>query len=294
MFLPLADIFINPALIFLTGLLVGIFSRYTGTGATILMYPALLALGLPPTYSAGAGLCANYSRTAISLFDHKNLRGAMRRVALVSGLFALPGVFAGHKLLLHLNSTGAGRNILYLCYGVAVLVFAFSLYRRWAYHHRHGHEMNNPLPPLGMGWKHPLVPPGSVGKNFITVGRVIIVGITTGSLCGFMGLGAGLVGVPLYMYVLGLPASVAIATDIAAMLIIAPATLLVYALGGHIELIMALILLAGSVLGRGAGMLFTAAGRIGKGLLSMAALAIAAILHNRTAGTPENRGPGSK
>lgn len=89
-------------------------------------------------------------------------------------------------------------------------------------------------------------------------GRVLLVGIAAGLLSGLFGVGGGAVIVPGLVAVVGLAQHAAHATSLAAILVIAPVTLLPFVLDGSVAWAAAAALTAGAVLGAyaGAGLMY--------------------------------------
>ncbi|MFZ5634343.1 MAG: sulfite exporter TauE/SafE family protein [Bacillota bacterium] len=252
-YLPLADISINLTTIFTIGLMVGILGGVFGTLANLLVVPVLSIFGLPLPISAGANVGQSFGRTSLSIFTVGPDPLAFRRVGIVSGIIGLPGVFLGVKLNLLLMGTGTGNTVIYLCYIALLLSAAVVIFRQWHYFNRNDYYDDAPFPPFGLNWRFPLAIPGEAGMKHITLVRISLAGLLLGAATGFLGLGAGVLGIPLFMYILGLPAQSAAATDTVAMLVIGSGTIFGYASAGRVELMVVLALLAAVTLGNRIG-----------------------------------------
>lgn len=106
----------------------------------------------------------------------------------------------------------------------------------------------------------------------LTPARVILTGLLLGFGSGLLGLVAGIAGIPLFMYLLGLPLKNALATDNVAMLVIGAGTILCYAAAGRLELAVVLLLLAAAALGSRIGTLFPGDLSLGHARLALALL----------------------
>lgn len=252
-YLPFADISINTMTIFVIGLMAGIIEGIFGNPANLLVVPALSIFGLPLSISASTNVGQSFGRTSVFIF--KGNSSAFRRIGVVAGIAGLPGVFLGFKAHLFVTQTGFGRDI-FLTFHVALLLLAaVALYRQWSFFNRNHYYDDAPFPPFGLNWRFPLAVPGGSGLNCITLARVSLVGFLLGAGTGFLGLGAGVLGIPLFMYILGLPLKNAAATDAVSMLIIGSGALLCYAAAGRVEFTAVLILLAAVILGSRIGSL---------------------------------------
>lgn len=254
-YLPFADVSINPLTIFVIGLMIGILEGIFGTLANLVVGPILSIFGLPFSVSAGTNLGHSFGRASLLLFAGGSNRPALCRVGVVTGIFGLPGVFIGFKLHLFLMSTSFGVIAVSLCYIALLLSASVALFRQWAFFNRYDYYDDAPFPPFGLGWKFPLAIPGCPGMSHITLLRIALVGLLLGTAAGFLGLGAGALGIPLFMYILGLPVRIAAATDHITMLIIGAGAFFTYAVAGRVEFTAVVILLASVILGNRIGSL---------------------------------------
>lgn len=254
-YLPFADLKISLTTILLTGLIIGVFKGAFGKPANAVIVPALSILGLPISISVstGAGIC--FSRTSLAVFNLAPEYPALKRVGVVTGIIGLPAVYLGFKTHLLLAGTAFGKAAILMVYAAVLLCAAVVLFRQWGFFNRNDYYDEAPFPPFGLNWKYPLAVPGGSGQRHITLSRIALTGFILGTATGFLGLGAGILGTPLYMYILGLPPKNAAATDSIAMLIISAATLLAYASAGRVELMAVAVLAAAIALGSRIGML---------------------------------------
>ncbi|MFZ5647506.1 MAG: sulfite exporter TauE/SafE family protein [Bacillota bacterium] len=272
-YLPFADTNISLIAIFMAGLIIGVFKGVFGKLANIIIVPALSILGLPISISVSTGVGVSLGRTSLSIFAMDPERPAFRRAGLVAGIIGLPGAYWGLRLHLLLADTAYGNAAILLVYASILLCAATVLFRQWYFFHRNDYYDEAPFPPFGLNWRFPLAVPGGSGLNHITLTRVALTGLLLGIATGFIGLGAGILGIPLFMYILGLPPKNAAATDSIAMLIISSGTLLSYASAGRVELITVLALVVAVALGNRIGSLLP-----GEVSLSHARLAFAILL----------------
>lgn len=254
-YLPLADISVNLTAVFTIGLLAGILGGVFGPQAYMLIVPALGVLGLPLSVSAGANVGQSLGRSSFSLFTINPDPLTLRRLGLVTGISGLPGVLMGVKINLWLTGNAFGETIIYILYMALLLAAAAAVFLQWRHFNRNHYFDDSPIPPFGLNWKYALAIPGETGLKHVTLVRVLLVGLLLGFGTGLLGLGAGVTGVSLFMYILGLPAKNAAATDRLAMLVTGSGALFGYALAGRIELLLVLILTAAITLGNRIGSL---------------------------------------
>ncbi|MFZ5651710.1 MAG: sulfite exporter TauE/SafE family protein [Bacillota bacterium] len=254
-YLPFGDMDLSLTTILLTGMIIGVFKGAFGKLANILIVPYLSILGLPISISVstGAGVCLG--RTSLSVFTFGPEYTALKRVGVVTGILGLPGVYLGLKIHLLLAGAAFANTAILLIYSGILLCAAAVLFRQWSFFQRNDYYDEAPFPPFGLNWRFPLAVPGGSGLSHITLSRVALTGFLLGIATGFLGLGAGILGIPLFMYILGLPPKNAAATDSISMLIISSGTLLAYAAAGRAEPIAIAALVAAVTLGNRIGLL---------------------------------------
>lgn len=254
-YLPFADVSMNLLTIFVIGLMIGILGGVFGTLANLVVVPVLSIFGLPVSVSAGTNLGQSFGRASLLIFAGNLNQPALYRVGVVTGIVGLPGVFIGFKLHLFLMNTSIGEIAVNLCYIALLLSAAVALFRQWSFFNRFDYYDDAPFPPFGLSWKYPLAIPGCSGMSHITLLRIALVGFLLGTAAGFLGLGAGALGIPLFMYILGLPMRSAAATDNITMLIIGAGAFFSYAASGRVEFTAVVILLVAVILGNRIGSL---------------------------------------
>lgn len=179
-----------------TGLLAGALGGLFGVGGGIFMIPLLTGwLGATQHQAHGTSL-AVIGFTALAALGvygpHANVAWA------TAGLVGLASVFTaryGARL-------AARTSTLHLKRAFAVLLFAVGLRMLW-----------HPAPGAGA-----LVPEGA-----IAVGFDLALGACVGLLAGYMGVGGGVLAVPAFTLLLGMPQQLAQGTSLAVILVAAPA-----------------------------------------------------------------------
>lgn len=252
---------INPFVLFLLGLIVGILTGFLGIGGGFLLTPALNILGLQMVYAIGTDFFAIAGKTLFGAVKHHRLGNVDLRLGIIIGIFSIPGVELGKRLVLYLETlklAGTYVRVAYIVLLVLISIFMMREYylffkkkqtgqegekvkmqKRKSALIRHIHEIG--LPPK-ISLLH-----GEV--NSISIWVLIIFGILIGFLSGFMGLGGGFISLPVLIYVIGVPAIRAVGTTLVIVSITSCYGTAAYALAGTVEWIPALIILAGSLIG---------------------------------------------
>lgn len=239
----------------LLGLSTGLLAASINNAVSVMLVPLLLSLQFSPTTAVALACIYHFTHTLTGHITAQTKPPAMRRVALVTGIIALPAIWTGQYLLDILNRTPHGTAIFLALYSTGIAVFLTSNFRQLLFYYRHGYYQDNPLPPVGLFWPRlPLAAPGAAGLHYITVGRVALSALLLGLLTGFGGMGPGLLGLAAGMYLLGLPANLSRHTEnMAGIFIYGAVLLLTITRGGLSDLPALLVLLASSALGRQLG-----------------------------------------
>jgi uncharacterized membrane protein YfcA len=249
LYITVAGVSINAVYLFAAGMCIGILCRCCGQTANIILPVLLNLLGLPAAHAAGINITQSFGRSAFAISGKDAFKIGLRRVGFVTGVLGLPGVAAGRLFYLLLWEWGIADTAVHISYLILAIFAACSIIRHWYTFVRQGYFEDNPLPPFGMKWRHPLAAPGAANLEFITLGRVTAVGLILGFATGFLGLGAAVFVMPLFMYVLGLPAAISAATSLLPVLMIDLTGMISYALAGKLELISVLVVLGAVFLG---------------------------------------------
>jgi uncharacterized membrane protein YfcA len=86
---------------------------------------------------------------------------------------------------------------------------------------------------------------------------VVGVGLITGVLAGFLGVGGGFIRMPMLVYFVGVPTHVAVGTDLFEIVISAGYGTVTHALKGNVDIFIALIMQTGAAIGAQIGAVST-------------------------------------
>ncbi|MCK4820944.1 sulfite exporter TauE/SafE family protein [bacterium] len=252
---------VNPLVLFLLGFILGILTGFFGVGGGFLLTPALNILGLQMVYAIGTGFFAIAGNSLIGGVRHHKLGNVDLRLGIIVGLFSSAGVELGKRLVLYLEKLNLAGTYVRMTYIVLLVLISFSMLKEY-YHYRKMRQneqkgemmetrerksaLTGPIYRIGLLPKISL--PRS-GVDSISIWVIIVSGIIIGSLSGFMGIGGGFIGLPLLIYVIGVPTITAVGTSLVVVLLTSCYGTAVYAVAGYVEWIAALIILAGSLIG---------------------------------------------
>lgn len=263
----------------LVGLAVGVVAGMFGIGGGFLLTPLLpIAFRLPSAVAVGSALCQQIGIATVAFLKHRGYRHGEPRVDFVMLGGSLLGVDAGARVLGLLERGGARQTTVWLDAGYAVLLaFAALLSLRGLFHGLADRPRSGRLPPLARIKLPPYVELPAIGLT-VSAPVLAFLGFVLGVLSGLLGVGGGVALLPILVYGYGFPIQHAAGTGILVLLATVTLGTLEHALGGHVDLRVALAILAGSSLGAQLGARLTASLSPRALRLWFAALLIATLL----------------
>ncbi|UPV76941.1 sulfite exporter TauE/SafE family protein (plasmid) [Halorussus limi] len=232
------------------GLLIGTLFGFFGMGGSFLVTPALLVMGYEPKVAVGSGLAFVFGTSVIGALRHRNHGQVDYKLALIMTIAMTLGIEGGKYVVLFLEEAGISGIVISVAY-VGLLAAVGLLTLRDARSTDDG-EVSFDLSETVQSIE---IPPMVELTGGVRVSAVIIfaVGLAIGVLSGFLGVGGGFLLMPAMMYGLGVPAAVAVGTDILQITISGAFGAFTYARTGSIALPVVVSLLAGSALGARVG-----------------------------------------
>ncbi len=253
-YLPIANLAVNGLVIVALGGLTGLLSGMFGVGGGFLTTPLLIFYGVPPTVAAASAASQVTGASVSGVFAHSR-RGGVDY--LMGGVLVAGGVIGtGIGALLFRLLTALGQidtviNVLYML----LLGGIGGFMARDSWREVRAHARGVALPARKRR-HHPLVANLPLRWRFYRSGLYIsplaplLLGMTTGVLTMLMGIGGGFVLVPAMLYILGMSASVVVGTSLFQILFVTIATTMMHALTTKaVDIVLAVLLLLGSVTG---------------------------------------------
>jgi hypothetical protein len=253
-YLPIANLSVNGLFIVLLGGLTGILSGLFGVGGGFLTTPLLIFYGIPPTVAAASAATQVTGASVSGVLAHSRRKGVDYRMGGVLVVGGMVGALIGAGLFSALQALGQIDVVINILY-VLMLGSIGTLMMR---------EAVSALRPglLGKGPQvrkrrhHPLVASLPYRWRFYASGLYIsplaplILGMLVGILTMLMGVGGGFLLVPAMLYILGMSGNVVVGTSLFQILFVTMVTTMTHALTTKaVDLVLAALLLLGSVLG---------------------------------------------
>ena len=253
-YLPIANLSVDGLVIVALGALTGILSGMFGVGGGFLTTPLLIFYGVPPTVAAASAASQVTGASVSGVFAHYRRGGVdfqMGTVMVVGGIIGT-GIGASlFRLLEQVGQIDTTINILY----VLMLGSIGGVMARESLMAIQAKRKGIPIPARKRR-HHPLVASLPMRWRFYRSGLYIsplaplLLGVGTGILTMLMGIGGGFVLVPAMLYILGMSANVVVGTSLYQILFVTIATTMMHALTTKaVDIVLATLLLVGSVTG---------------------------------------------
>ncbi len=252
-FLPVAGISINLFLLVGAGSLVGFLSGLLGVGGGFLLTPILMMIGIPPTVAAASDSCQIVAASSSGVAAHFRLGNVDYKMGSILLIGGLCGSAIGVEVIKVLRALGNADLLITITYivvlgGVGGTMFIASVrtLRRGTVVVKKARPVRKRALlrrlPLQMEFPHSRVR----HSVFVPFALCILVGI----LAAIMGVGGGFIMVPMMVYLLGMPPHVAVGTDLFQILFTCSGVTFMQATTNHtVDLMLALLLAAGSTIG---------------------------------------------
>ncbi|HET6321755.1 MAG TPA: sulfite exporter TauE/SafE family protein [Hyphomicrobium sp.] len=253
-YLPIAEMSVNVVLFLGMGSAVGFLSGLFGIGGGFLLTPLLMFMGVPTAVAVGTGsmqILASSVSGAIAQYRRNNVDVKMGVVLVAGGVV---GSIVGVSLMKILRQIGQFDLFVSLSYvtflgavGALMLIESIGTIQR----QRTGQAA--PVRKTGQhSWVHglPLKMRFHRSKLYISALPPAMIGAFVGFMAAIMGVGGGFVMVPAMIYLLRVPTSIVIGTSLFQIVFVMAATTLLQAMENKaVDVVLALLLIVGGVIG---------------------------------------------
>lgn len=246
-------------LLILVGFVGGMVSGFIGSGGAFVLTPAMMTLGAPGMVAVASNICHKFPKALVGAVKRNKYGQVDVKLGLVLGLFAEIGVLVGKHVMTHIkNVFGAVGTDLYVSAVFVVTLaivgsFVLKDYRKLKALDAAGQgEEAAPLTKLAR-WVQSVRIPGTMiyskgAQAEISILFLVPIGFATGFLASAIAVG-GFIGVPAMIYILGLPAIMASATELVIAFIMGLGGTVFYGLEGVVDIRLAMLILFGSLFG---------------------------------------------
>lgn len=246
-------------LLILVGFIGGMVSGFIGSGGAFVLTPAMMALGAPGIVAVASNICHKFPKALVGSVKRHKYGQVDVKLGLVLGLFAEAGVLLGKHVMTNIKHTfGAVGTDLYVSSVFIVTLavvggFVLKDYRKLKALDDAGEGEHAPPITRIARWVHSVKIPGTMiysrgAQAEISILFLVPIGFATGFLASAIAVG-GFIGVPAMIYVLGLPAIMASATELVIAFVMGLGGTIFYGLEGVVDIRMSMLILFGSLFG---------------------------------------------
>lgn len=266
LYLPIANLSVNALVIVLLGLGVGLLSGMFGVGGGFLTTPLLIVYGIPPTVAAASAASQVTGASVSGVFAHLRRKGVDMHMGLWLIGGGVLGSGAGAILFRLLQASGQIDTVIAVLYvlmlgSIGWLMLSESLRSIRATREGGGARARRRR-------HHPMVAALPLRWRFYRSGLYIsplaplLLGFATGILTMLLGVGGGFILIPAMLYLLGMPAQVVVGTSLFQILFVSASATMVHSVTTKaVDIVLAVLLLLGSVVGAQLGARFAARAR---------------------------------
>jgi uncharacterized membrane protein YfcA len=256
-------------LLILVGLTVGIVGGFIGVGGGYMVTPALIVFGFPGYMASGIDMTHICGKGLVSTVRHRQLGNIDWTLAFSMIAGTMLGVELGIRILVYFKRLGISGVVL-LMTSVA-LMFVLFLYTQIETRRAHkkmeemekaGEKLGRELQTSNLPKLFQTIPLAPIircrtARVIVSMWVIVLVGMVTGILAGFLGVGGGFVRVPALVYVVGASTHIAVGTDLVEIVISGAYGALRHSIEGNVDLMAVLFMIAGAMFGAQVGSIAT-------------------------------------
>lgn len=275
---PISGAHINPLILAATGFLVGMLGGFFGVGGSFLAGPALFFFGVPMNFVVGTDLAHITGKSITATREHSKLGHIDFKLGLLMMIGTIPGVEAGAQAIEYFKRHQNVNQVVAIAFIVIlVAVAAFMAWEGWRtlkLSRRQARDKANIIGAQGSGKRDvsalagiakrihvlelaPMISLPKSGIKRVSLWTILAVALAGGVFSGFLGGGAGYIRMPALVYLLGIPTHLAVGTDLFEVIISGGYGTLTHALKGNVDILIALVMHTGGVVGAQLGAALT-------------------------------------
>ena len=268
MLFPTADVVVNPALLLLLGLILGTLSGFFGVGGGFLITGGLIVFGVPTPIAVGTGLTVIMGSSIINTLKHRNLGNVDLKLGLIMVCGTIPALFLAQWVINQLKAAEVVEPVIRYTYVVVLLALGLFIVNDYWRTRRNILGQPGEVSTAGLARRVQSlrIPPHSLwipvigrvptyvslpvsGIDRISVFIPLGVGLAAGLFAGLLGAGGGTILMPILIFVVGVPTTVAIGTDLFQIIITGSVGTFIKAASNEVDLLMVVIMLASASAG---------------------------------------------
>jgi len=274
---PVSGAHINPVFLAATGFLIGVLGGFFGVGGSFLAGPALFFFGVPMNFVVGTDLAHIVGKSITAAREHSKLGHIDYKLGLLMMIGTIPGIEAGAQAIEYFKRhADVDQVVAFAFIGVLVSVAAFMAWESLStlkLSRRQQLDKSNTIGAQRSGKRDisalasvakrihllklaPMVGLPKSGIKQISLWTILVIAYIGGLFSGFLGGGAGYIRMPAMVYLLGIPTHLAVGADLFEVIISGGYGTVTHAFKGNVDILIALVMHTGGVVGAqlGAGL----------------------------------------
>jgi len=275
MYFPISHSDINPIYLVVVGFVIGILGGFFGVGGSFIAGPALRLMGVDWNYAVGTDLAHIVGKSIVAARQHRTLGNVDLKLGLIMALGTIAGAEGGAQLIQALKRSGNVNSVVsFVAIVVYVSISAFMLWESRKTLQADKRTSQSGAAKGGVSKKDhsafgpvtrsiqrmniwPMISLPTSGIPKISLWIILLVAFVGGLFSGFLGGGAGYIRMPSMVYVLGIPTHLAVGTDLFEIVISASYGTITHAIKGNVDILIALVMHTGAVVGAQIGVVAT-------------------------------------
>jgi hypothetical protein len=270
MFFPISNTHISPIYLAVVGFLIGILGGFFGVGGSFIAGPALRLMGVDWNYAVGTDLAHIVGKSIVAARQHRTLGNVDLKLGFIMAFGTIGGAECGAQLIQALKRAG---NVNMVVSWVSITVYvSIAMFMLWESQktlrsdkkrsrRRDPKEDRSAFGPVTQRIQRlnlwPTISLPTSGIQRISLWTILLVAFVGGLFSGFLGGGAGYIRMPSMVYVLGIPTHLAVGTDLFEIVISASYGTWTHAIKGNVDILIALVMHTGAVIGAQIGAVAT-------------------------------------
>ncbi|MFO1128450.1 MAG: sulfite exporter TauE/SafE family protein [Rhodospirillales bacterium] len=293
-YLPIAELSQNVLLLLAVGGFVGVLTGIFGVGGGFLLTPLLIFLGIPAPIAVASAANQVLGSSISGVIGHWRRDGVDVRMGVVLLVGGIAGSSGGVWVFGSLKKVGHIDLVISVCY--VVLLGSIGALMLWesisaARRRRASGGTRTARGPRRYPWLNALPLKMRFRKSRLYISPLLPagVGFLVGFLSAILGVGGGFIMVPAMIYLIGMPSQVVIGTSLFQIVFVtANVTFLQSVTTQTVDVVLAVMLLVGGVVGAQAGVRIGArmAGEQIRILLALMVLGVGAVMLYGLVATP--------
>ena len=257
------------ALLVFTGFTVGVVGGFIGVGGGYMVTPALIVFGFPGHMASGIDMTHIAGKGIIASIRHRQLGNIDWTLAMTMIAGTMFGVEMGVRLLDYFKNQGLSTvAVLSASFVLMVSLFAYTQHetraaaRQTTKMEQEGRDIGREVIASNLPRFLQSVPLQPIircrtARVIVSMWVIVLVGMSTGILAGFLGVGGGFIRVPALVYLVGTSTHIAVGTDLVEIVFSGSYGALRHSIEGNVDFLTVMFMLSGAVFGAQFGSIAT-------------------------------------